>query len=121
MAIRDTLRTNAAKHLQPGETIQSVFSAQTISAYLSLISYWIVIFRNAYRVVVVTDRRILVCSSSRFRVTPVRDVLRELPRSTQIGPPHGIWYKTEALGEKLYVAKRFHKDIEAADAAAPAA
>lgn len=121
MAIRDTLRANAAKHVQPGETIQSVFSAQTTSAYMSLISYWIIILTNAYRVVIVTDRRILVCKSGRFRVTPVGDVVREVPRSTKIGPAHGLWYKTEALGEKLYVAKRFHKDVEAADAAAPAA
>jgi hypothetical protein len=51
-------------------------------------------------------------------LTPVKDVLHELPRSTRIGPASGLWYKTEALGERLYVAKRFHKDIEEADAKA---
>jgi hypothetical protein len=115
MAIRDQFRKNAAPLLQPGESIQSVFAAQTVSQYFALISYWIIIFKNAYRVVVVTDRRILVCSSGRFRITPVKGVLRELPRHTVIGPAHGLWYKSESLGERLYINKRFHKDVAAAD------
>lgn len=98
-----------------------MFGAQTINGLWSLVSYWIIILSNAYRVVVVTDRRIIVCKSGRFRITPVNDIVNELPRSTQIGPAKGIWYKTEALGERIYVAKRFHKDIAAADAAMPAA
>jgi hypothetical protein len=117
MAIRDKLRDNAAHLLQPGETIQSIFLAQTVSAYFALISYWIIIFSNAYRVVVVTDRRILVCYSGRLRQTPVKDVNRELPRSTRIGPPSGLWYRCDTLGGQLYINKRFHKDVTAADAA----
>jgi hypothetical protein len=115
MAIRDKLRENAAPLLQPGETIQSVFCAQTTSQYFALVSVWIIILTNAYRVVVVTDRRILVCSSGRFRMTPVKEVLRELPRNTRIGPPSGIWWRSETLGERLYIHRRFHKDVNAAD------
>ena len=37
--------------------------------------------------------------------------------STKIGPASGLWYRTEALGERLYIHKRFHKDIAAADGA----
>src|SRR5438128_70490 len=102
MAIRDKMRANAAPFLQPGETIQAVFGAQTTSQYFALISYWIIIFSNAYRVVVVTDRRILVCKSGRVTVTPIKEVLREVPRNTKIGPASGLWYRTEALGERLY-------------------
>jgi hypothetical protein len=116
VAIRDQFRKNAAPLLQPGESIQSVFPAQTVSQYFALISFWIIVFKNAYRVVVVTDRRILICSSGRFRVTPVKAILRELPRQTVIGPAHGLWYKSESLGEKLYINKRFHKDVANADA-----
>jgi hypothetical protein len=119
MAIRDTMRENAAHLLQPGETIQAIFGAQTTSQYFALLSYWIIIFKNSYRVVVVTDRRILVCKSGRFRITPVNEVVHELPRNTQIGPASGLWYKTDALGERLHIAKRFHKDIAAADALLP--
>jgi hypothetical protein len=115
VALRDKLRANAAHVLQPGENIQSVFCAQTTSQYFALISYWIILLSNAYRVVVVTDRRILVCSSGRLRMTPVKEVLRELPRNTRIGPPSGLWWRCETLGEKLYINKRFHKDVNAAD------
>jgi hypothetical protein len=115
MAIRDTLRTNAQPYLAPGEEIQAAFPAQTTSQWFALISIWIIIIKNAYRVVVVTNQRILVCSSGRFRMTPVKGVLRELPRGTRIGPPSGLWYKTEVLGERLYIHKRFHKDVDTAD------
>jgi len=118
MAIRDKLRENAAHLLQPGETIQAIFPAQTTSAYFALISVWIILLTNAYRVVVVTDRRILVCKSGRFRATPVKDILRELPRGTRIGEPGGLWWRsdTDSLGERLYIHRRFHSDVRAADA-----
>jgi hypothetical protein len=117
MAIRDKMRANAAPFLQPGEEIQAVFGAQTTSQWFALISYWIIIFKNAYRVIVVTDRRIIVGRSGRVTTTPIKEVLREIPRATRIGPASGLWYKTEALGEKMYIHKRFHKDVAAADAA----
>jgi hypothetical protein len=118
VAIRGKLRTNAAPLLAPGEQIQSVFPGQTTSQYFALISWWIILFKNAYRVVVVTDRRILVCRSGRMSMTPVKAIERELPRATRIGPPSGLWYRCESLGGKLYIHRRFFKDIEAADAAA---
>lgn len=118
MAIRDTLRSNAAHVLQPGEVVQAIFPGQTTSQWFALISYWIIIFKNSYRVVVVTDRRILVCRSGRFRITPVKEVIREFPRHTKIGPASGLWYKCETLGERLYINKRFHKDVAAADSSA---
>lgn len=117
MALRDKIRKNAERVLAPGENIQAVIPAQTTSGWFALISYWIIILSDAYRVVVVTDRRILVCRSGRFRLTPVNDVLRELPRGTQIGPPHGLWYRCDRLGERMYIHKRFHKDVVAADSA----
>ena len=116
MAIRDKMRSNAAPYLEPGETIQAVFGAQTKSAWFVLISIWIIIFSNAYRVVVVTDRRILVGRSGRLTASPIREILFELPRATRIGPASGLWYKT-ALGERVYIHKRYHKDVAAADAA----
>ena len=71
MAIRDKLRANAAHVLQPGETVQAVFTAQTASPYLALISYWIVIFKNAYRVVVVTDKRVEPAEHKKFVMSEV--------------------------------------------------
>jgi hypothetical protein len=115
MAIRDKMRANAEHLLQPGENIQAVFGAQTRSQWFALISIWIIAFSNAYRVIVVTDRRILVTKSGRFSMTPVKEVVREIPRGVRIGPASGLWYKSETLGEKLYIHKRYHKDVAAAD------
>lgn len=120
MALRDKIRANAEHVLQPGEVIQAVIPAQTVSPYFALITYWIIVFSNAYRVIVVTDRRILVCRSGRLTITPVGQVEREAPRSTRIGPGSGVWYKTESLGEPLYIARRFFKDIAEADASGAA-
>jgi hypothetical protein len=120
MAIRDKLRASAAAYLQPGEQIQAVFNAQTTSQWFALISFWIILISNAYRVVVVTDHRIVVYQAGRLNTTVIKGVLRELPRATQIGPAHGLWYRTDVLGEKLYIHKRFAKDVAVADSSLPA-
>lgn len=117
MAIRDKMQQRAAPHLEAGETIQAVFSAQTTSQWWVLLAGVIFLIKNNYRVVVVTDQRIMVNDSGKLAATNSRAVLHELPRSTVIGPPSGLWYTTEVLGETLYIHKRFHRDIEAADAA----
>ena len=111
MAIRDKLRSNAAHVLQPGEVIQAVFSATTTNPLFGLL-VWI----RGYRVVVVTDRRILVCGSGRTSGDVVTGVIRELPRNTRIGPARGLWFRCEMLGERLYIGQLFHKDIAEADA-----
>jgi hypothetical protein len=111
MAIRDTLRSNAAHVLQPGEVIQAVFSAMTTSPWFGLLVWF-----RGFRVVVVTDRRILVCRSGRFSGDLVKEVIRELPRNTRIGPATGVWFRCEVLGERLYIGNLFHKDIAKADA-----
>lgn len=117
MAIRDKIRANAQPFLEPGEQIQAVIPAQTTSQYFALISYWIIIFSNAYRNIIVTDRRILITQGGRFSLTPVKSVIAVVPRATAIGPTTGaLWYKTESLGERLYINRRFFKDVETADA-----
>lgn len=119
VALREKLRKNAAALLEPGETIQAVVPAQTVSQYFALISLWIIVFKNAYRNIVVTDRRILLCSSGRFRLSPVKGVLSEYPRQLKIGPAHGLWYRCDAFGDKLYINKRFFKDVLMADQSSP--
>ncbi len=118
MALRDKMIDEARPHLQPGENVQAVFAAQAASPFWSLLSYWIIIAKDAYRAVIVTDQRILVFRTSRIRFTSFKAVERELPRLTHLGPPEGkLWYTTSALGEELWIARRFFSDVEAADAA----
>ena len=116
MAIRDKIKSNARPFLQPGEEIQAVIPAQTIRQYWSLISFWL-IARDTYRVIVTTARRILLCRSGRFTETPVREVLAEFPRRTVIGPAHGLWYRTDAFGARMFISRRFRDDVAAADSA----
>ncbi len=121
MAYRDTIRRNAAPLLAPGEEIQAVIPAQTLSGYWALLSGWILLLSGGLRVIVATDRRILVCRSGRMRRTVVGEVLSEHPRATRIGPAHGLWYRTEALGQRLYIGRNNHRDVSEADAALDAA
>ena len=121
MAIRDKLRANAAHVLRPGENVQAVFTAQTASPYWALLSYWIVMFKNTYRVVIVTDQRILVCKSGRFSTTPVNEVVGEFPAPPRSARRRVSGTSATRSGDRLYIHKRFHKDVNAADGAVAAA
>jgi hypothetical protein len=120
IAIRDKIIANSQQFLEPGEQVQAAFAAQTFNQYWALLSWLIVLFKNSYRAVLVTDRRILVLGTGRWSMGTPKEVLRTLPRTTKIGPVSGLWATTTSLGEKLYVAKRFHKDIDTADSMATA-
>ncbi|MBN2112955.1 MAG: hypothetical protein JW785_02375 [Acidimicrobiia bacterium] len=121
MAIQDRIAAAAAAFLEPGEMVQTAFVAQTASSWWVLLGFVPFLLLNQYRCVVVTDRRILVLDSGRLTSTKPKAMIRALSRSTRIGPTQGLWYVTTNLGETLRVHKRFHRDIEAADAAAGAA
>ena len=116
--IRDKIRENSQKFLEPGEQIQAVFPAQTLSGWWNLLSGLISLFMSPYRAVVATDKRILVLKSGKFQAGNPKEVIATLPRATKIGPASGVWFKTESLGHKLFIHKRFHKDIAEADAQA---
>lgn len=116
MALRDKMQQAVAPYLEPGEAVQAIFAAQTKSANFALISYWILIFKKVWRVVAVTDRRIVVYQCGRGGTTKIEGITAQTRRHIRIGPPKGLWYRVDNLGERLYVHKRFHKDIEAADA-----
>ncbi|HVE26305.1 MAG TPA: hypothetical protein VNC22_12915 [Sporichthya sp.] len=140
MANRETMRANAAKLLKPGETVQAVIPAQTINpllylplAIMSVVpAILIVLIAKPFRVIVVTDRRILVCRSGTFSSSAVDDVVTELKRKTAIGPPEqdprllrmlqGLRFKCKSLGEEpLHIPRRFFADVRAADAQRPGA
>ena len=117
MAIRDSMQASAAPYLQPGETVQAVFGAQTASQWLApLTGYIIFLLMNKYRIVVVIQQRILVLDAGKVTMTKARGVVTELPRSTKLGPGTGLWHVVPADRESLRVHRRFFKDIETADA-----
>jgi hypothetical protein len=120
MALRDKIAAAAAPFLEPGETVQTAFGAMGTSPYWSLLSYWIIIVKDANRAVVATDRRIILFRTARTRWTKFKKIEAEVPRATKLGEPSGLNWKTSALGPTIWVNKRFHKDVRETDAAAPA-
>jgi hypothetical protein len=122
MAVRDTMQASAAPYLQPGETVQAVFGAQTASQWLAaLTGVFVFLGLNRYRIVVVTPSRILVLDAGKASMAKAKGLVTELPRSTTLGPPTGLWHVIPAGEEKLRVHRRFFKDIEAADSSQAAA
>ena len=117
MGIRDLIQKNASKLLEPGETIQAVFSAQTGPNPNYAFITWLVAFFAKYVTIIATDRRILLVKSSIWRRSAVGDIMETYPRETKLGPASGrLWSKIELGGNQYWVHRRFNKDVEAADA-----
>jgi hypothetical protein len=116
MAIRDNMRKRCQPLLEPDEQIQQVWQCQTGGSpwMLALSSFAAFFFK--YRIVCVTDRAVVVFKCSKWSATP-KEVLARLPRNMLFGEMKGLWGQTSATGEKIYIHRRFHKDVEAADAA----
>jgi hypothetical protein len=123
MALRDVMRDSAAQFVRPGEEIQQVFWAQTASGWTATLGAFgalgaiIRIFTNRYRIVAVTDQRILVLDAGKWSVKKAQSLVTELPRATMLGPASGIWRTINTGSEKIRVHRRFFKDIAAADSA----
>jgi hypothetical protein len=118
MALRDKLRDRVQPQLEPGEQIQEVFLAQTgPTPWLGLLTTFIW-FAVKRRIVVATDRAIVVFSAGWWTGTSPKGLVARLPRATQIGPVSGLWGKTTIAGEKVHIHKRFHGHVASADAQA---
>jgi hypothetical protein len=117
MAIRDKLAQRATPFLEPGEQIQSVFLAQSgASPYWSFLSAWIVIITAGYATIVVTDRSIVVLRNGRLAGSVAKSLLARVPRQP-MDSPSGLWGQVNLGGTRYWVHKRFHKDVEVANAA----
>jgi len=115
MALRDKISSNAAQYLQPGEQVQFAFTGQTKSGWFQMFGLLgLLIARPKIRPVVVTDRRIVAFQGSLWSLATAKGVAFEAPRQ-QLGQPSGLWWKCTALPEPLFIHKRFHKDVVAAN------
>lgn len=122
MALRDTMRSSAAKFLKPGEPVQAVIGAQTASQWLAaLTGVFVFLGLNRYRILAVTPDRIVVLDAGKARMSTARGVVMELPRATRLGPGTGMWHKIPAGDETLRIHRRFFKDLETADSVAATA
>lgn len=119
MGIRKKLEKNVQPHLEPGETLQAVFPAQGgLNPWLIIFTgYLLFMWLAKYAIVAVTDRRILLFKASPLATTKPKELLGAFPRETRFGPVSGVFGKIELGGTRYYVHRRFHKEVEAADAA----
>ncbi len=116
MALRDKLAERVTPLLEAGEQPQQVFLAQGganpwLANGLGLLGRALL---AKPRIIAVTNRAIVVIEAN-FNGTKPTKVLARLPRSTRLGEVSGLWSAINIGGEKLYVHKRFHTDVEAAD------
>ena len=117
MALRDKLAERTQPYLEPGEQVRHVFMGQTgPSPWFAALSWLIVLIAGQYYIFAVTDRAILVMKAGKMTGSNPKSLEARLPRATQLGPVKGLWGKTDALGKRVWVHKRFHKDLMAADA-----
>jgi hypothetical protein len=116
MALDDKLRERVQAHLEPGESVEQVFLAHGgASPWLVGIAGLLGTLFVRRRIVAATDRSVVVFEADWNGTNPQR-VLARLPRETKIGPAKGVWATAQLGDEKLYVHKRFHSQIKAADA-----
>jgi hypothetical protein len=118
MALRDKLIERSRPYLEDGEQPEQAFLAQTgptpwLMAFLGALAMLLAVKR---RIVVVTDRAIVVLHASAWTGTTPKNLVARLPRQQRIGPLSGVWGKTEIGGERMWIHKRFQKDVEEADA-----
>jgi hypothetical protein len=69
----------------------------------------------ARRVILATDRGLVVLGGGRFRFTP-KVLLDRLGLETKIGPMTGMWLETHLNGRRLYIVPRCARDVVEADA-----
>jgi hypothetical protein len=111
MAWREKMRANVAPLLVSGEDVQALITARSLNMAGSVGA----LFANPMRLIIATDRRILLCRPARLG-NSVREVLHEFPRNIKLGPTHGLSYRTDALGTALEIGHGAYKDVQAADA-----
>jgi hypothetical protein len=104
VTVRDRLRKDAARYLEPGEQIQAVFYAKRPSTQYN------------DRGVVATDRRFLLLDPNFFgRGTGLAG---QAPREARLGLCTGLSHSITISGTPLAVSFRFFKDVAEADRAA---
>lgn len=122
MSVLEKLREQAQTVLEPEETLQAVFGAQTAQPHPlpPLLDTWAIrtiatSLLRRYRVIVISDRRTLVCRTKPLSPTTIDEVLRELPRSVPLAQPDGRWWQCQSLGERMWIHRRYFDEVRAAE------
>ena len=117
-APRRDLVTHALPFLPEGSEIRQVFIAQAAPSFFYFIITYLtgLMWRNAYRCVAVTPDAIFVLDATKWSGGAKPQALAgRMPRSTRLGPVSGRWAEVDLLGQRHWVHKRFHSQVNAAD------
>jgi len=122
MELRARPRLTTSVPLAPGEAIEAVIGAQTVSLWVvsafSLIGH--LLSGNRFRLLVVTTRRIIVVDTGRWGHEQSARVIAELPRATRLegpsGSPTGVEHVLVVNGERLHVSHEYFGELRIADA-----
>jgi hypothetical protein len=74
---------------------------------------------NRYRIVAVTNQRILILDAGPWSYKKARRVVEILPRATRLGPVKREWHSIDLHYGRILVNRRFSSDIDAADRRIP--
>ncbi|OHV39005.1 hypothetical protein CC117_04310 [Parafrankia colletiae] len=93
-------------------------AALAVFSVLILAGLWLHMSRLQNRIIVVTDRAILVLRAGLFAwATPSAEApLARLPRETALGPLRGPYGSLRLAGEKLWISFPARRRVAAADA-----
>ena len=119
MGPRADLAKRSASFLPDDSEIRHIFICQAAPNFgFFLVTYvtGLTMFWIKYRCVAVTRDAIYVLESSKLSggARP-QSLAGTIPRETQLGPVSGRWAKIDLQGERHWVHKRFHDQIESAD------
>jgi hypothetical protein len=116
ITLRRRVLQTSAPYLGDGEVLQAVFPAVTADALHA--SGWEAFYKQARegrRLIVVTDRRVLVFRCGANRSSTLKELLRELPRTTPIEFASTRWFRVARevsnLGEPLWVYWPFRAEV----------
>ena len=122
MALREKLIERSQPFLEPGETVQAAFPAQTgptpwLAGALGALIY---AFVAKFRIVVVTDRSIVLLKAGALTGTKPKELVKRVPRTPLEPFSAKVWGKVMIDGERHWAHRRFKKDINAVSSATTA-
>lgn len=111
MAIFKGFDESVQRLLEPGEEVQETLACQTNHPYVWWISSWAHLASNRHRILVVTDRRILLVSRMGSRIT---EVIGVVGRGQSLGiRRRGVFiYRCDAFDETVYISRSQCKRLE---------
>ena len=114
MALREKLIERTKPFLEADEQVKAVFLAQTgPTPWLGGLGALIYAFIAKFRIVVVTDRSIVLLKAGALGGTKPKELVKRVPRTPLEPFSAKVWGKVMIDGERHWVHRRFKKDVDA--------